>query len=76
MILLIFVATLVKDTVSILSRLCDESRNEAVIKPITSPKPITVIVDLSRKSFMTSLFAKQRQELCITIYYNGTLALI
>ena len=55
------------------SKLCDESRSQAVIKPITSPKPLAITVDLSRKSFMPSLLTNQRQELCITVYYNGEL---
>ena len=56
------------------SKLHDVSQNQAVVKPITSPKPVTIKVDLSRKSFMPSLLTNQRQELCVTVYYNGELS--
>ena len=63
-----------------ISRMAFANMTEAMVentelnKPrnaFTSFKPIAVKVDLSQKSFMPSINTNQRQELCITIFYNG-----
>lgn len=40
-------------------------------KPITSPKPMKLQVDLSSKSFMHSLITNTPEDVCISVFYNG-----
>ncbi|KAG4430001.1 hypothetical protein IFR05_014512 [Cadophora sp. M221] len=40
-------------------------------KPITSPKPIKLQVDLSNKSFMHSLITNIPEDVSISVFYNG-----
>jgi hypothetical protein len=42
-----------------------------ISKPITSAKPIKITVDLSKKSFMKSLYTNNSQDISINIFYNG-----
>lgn len=40
-------------------------------KPITSPKPIKLQVDLSNKSFMHSLITNIPEDVSVNVFYNG-----
>jgi len=42
-------------------------------KPIMSPKPIKVQIDFSQKSFPPSLENREKEDICVNIFYNGEL---
>ncbi len=45
--------------------------NEALPKPITTPKPLKIRIDCTNKSFFRSLVNKQPEDICANIFYNG-----
>ncbi|CZS88087.1 uncharacterized protein RCO7_01056 [Rhynchosporium graminicola] len=47
------------------------SNNKAISKPITSPKPIKLQIDLSTRSFMPSLISNVPEDVCVSVFYNG-----